>query len=317
MKLFNFKKYCDNLAHMWLISVFYLVIIALLGFSSCTTFLELDDDFGPDQLVVSCLFNNESRWRVLTNYSFGISSFSDQINPIISDATVTIYDAENRLIERLIYGQDENLRYYFLGNTMPEIGKFYFVEVINGGNVVRSTLEKVPTTIPIKSFILDSSSIDSKTKEINAKLTFDDPINENNYYYLEIASLGYRLFMEDTFRNDGNLGFNITNSGVTNGFSGENSSPFRNNFFADKLFEGQEFTLELKIQPVGKNIFINKIELRLHSISASYFDYLNTRLIQNRTRNDPFAQPTQIYSNIENGLGIFAGYSTSSVSLLE
>jgi hypothetical protein len=317
MKIFNQRNFKISFSKSMNQNTFFLVLFSLLGLISCTTFLELDDDFGDDLLVVNSLFDSENRWRVLVDYSRDISNISNRFNPAVADTIVTIYDDENRVIERLTYGQDENLRYYFLGNTTPEVGKSYFIEVINGDNIVRSQLEKIPATVPIKSFILDSANIDQESKEISAQLTFVDPANESNYYFLEFVYLGYRIFREDTLSASGSGGLRITNSGVANGFSGENSSLFRNNFFTDNLFDGREFTLELEIPSIGNDIFINELEIRMHSISASYYEYLNTRFIQNRTRNDPFAQPTQVFSNITGGLGIFAGYSTSSVSLLD
>ena len=47
----------------------------------------------------------------------------------------------------------------------------------------------------------------------------------------------------------------------------------------------------------------------LRTVTEEYYQYNYTRKLQSFVRNNPFAQPVQVFDNIENGLGIFAGYS--------
>ena len=43
----------------------------------------------------------------------------------------------------------------------------------------------------------------------------------------------------------------------------------------------------------------------LKNISKSYYDFQSTYGLQDWNDGDPFAQPVQVFSNIENGIGIF------------
>jgi hypothetical protein len=45
----------------------------------------------------------------------------------------------------------------------------------------------------------------------------------------------------------------------------------------------------------------------LVNTSEAYFNYLKSFNMYQRASGNPFATPVQVYSNVENGMGIFAG----------
>lgn len=47
----------------------------------------------------------------------------------------------------------------------------------------------------------------------------------------------------------------------------------------------------------------------LRAVTEEYYNYNYTRDLQASVENNPFAQPVQMFDNVEGGLGIFAGYS--------
>jgi hypothetical protein len=102
-------------------------------------------------------------------------------------------------------------------------------------------------------------------------------------------------------------------------------SPWREQgLFNDLLFNGQNKTLELEIpyenwsgSEDGYDWSYQTLTLRLylHNISISYYYYRTSlELFQNASGN-PFAQPVQVFSNVENGFGIFAGSQISFFDL--
>ena len=54
-----------------------------------------------------------------------------------------------------------------------------------------------------------------------------------------------------------------------------------------------------------------EIFVQLKSVSEDYFNYFNTVSLQSWTSGDPFSEPVQVYSNVQDGFGIFAGYQSS------
>jgi hypothetical protein len=53
----------------------------------------------------------------------------------------------------------------------------------------------------------------------------------------------------------------------------------------------------------------------LRSISKEYYDYQTSLNEYWNADGNPFAQPVQVFTNIENGFGIFAGFGKSSDTL--
>ena len=52
------------------------------------------------------------------------------------------------------------------------------------------------------------------------------------------------------------------------------------------------------------------VDIRLHSISESYYKYLKTRQKHYETKEDPFAVPVIVYTNVEGGTGFLGAYSS-------
>jgi hypothetical protein len=54
---------------------------------------------------------------------------------------------------------------------------------------------------------------------------------------------------------------------------------------------------------------ISTYYIKLYTVSEDLLKFVNSYNLSINTGFDPFAQPVQIYSNIENGLGFFSGYT--------
>ena len=55
------------------------------------------------------------------------------------------------------------------------------------------------------------------------------------------------------------------------------------------------------------------LKVRFLTLSRDFFEFATSYQKQKLNNNNPFAEPTQVYSNIENGLGIFAGFAVTEV----
>ena len=88
----------------------------------------------------------------------------------------------------------------------------------------------------------------------------------------------------------------------------------------DVSFDGKLHTMRLlgtfygiddnPINIVGLRLLVSHFGEELNKYSRSL-------RLQRNTLGDPFAQPVQVYSNVESGLGIFAGLTTSYYNLTE
>ena len=53
----------------------------------------------------------------------------------------------------------------------------------------------------------------------------------------------------------------------------------------------------------------------LMHVSKEFYNYYTTLSNQRNSQFDIYSEPTQLYTNIENGLGVFAGASMSTNNL--
>jgi hypothetical protein len=85
------------------------------------------------------------------------------------------------------------------------------------------------------------------------------------------------------------------------------SAPNKHMAFSDLSFDGKEATVSVYVYRYKAPVFDRK-EYYLYQQSLGQFYYKH---------DDPFAEPVQVFSNIENGHGIFAAYSVNKFSVLE
>ena len=62
------------------------------------------------------------------------------------------------------------------------------------------------------------------------------------------------------------------------------------------------------VRQVGDTVGFHTLYALLRTTTKEYYNYHYTRDLQASVENNPFAQPVQVFDNIEGGLGIFAGY---------
>ena len=57
--------------------------------------------------------------------------------------------------------------------------------------------------------------------------------------------------------------------------------------------------------------FYPTIIVTLRTVSEDFYNYKITGSLHDNSSDNPFAQPVNVYKNIDNGFGIFAGYRIS------
>lgn len=79
----------------------------------------------------------------------------------------------------------------------------------------------------------------------------------------------------------------------------------------DELFNGNDYTVRFNTQDIRKEVYqdgnfnsVIQYVFEIHKVSKSLYLYLKS--LENNQYPDPFTEPTQIYSNVENGYGILA-----------
>jgi hypothetical protein len=85
-------------------------------------------------------------------------------------------------------------------------------------------------------------------------------------------------------------------------------------YFTDDVFDGGTKSINIHFQD---NYFSGdgKYFIEVEVLSFDFFRYAATSLLREQTSGDPFATPVIVYSNINDGFGIFAGVELKQVKV--
>ncbi len=302
----------------------------MITFYSCEKEIELDFNDENQSLAVYSLFSPND---IFTGNSFQVqvsstqSILDDSESQYLEDATVTITseqmgESTQSISERLSFHKDgSNQIAYRTDNILPQDGYTYELKVEH---------ENFPTVIA-KSFVPAVTEIEvelsafKKSKEnqapdftryfTKASIDIEDNFNTQNHYHLLVwlfyPGIGwYSVHIEEDVLTD-QLGADATIINV------ENSPVFFGAHFNDKEFNGQKKELNFDIAfSIHEEDFPTEIKVQLRSVSEDYHRYFVEGFRQSQAGNNPFfVQTNNISNNIENGYGVFAGYSSYDVEI--
>ena len=202
---------------------------------------------------------------------------------------------------------------------IPEENKDYNITIKIDGFDAISAQSSIPQLAEISHFTIGeitkyANEFDT-IQDYNIRLAFKflDDINEDNFYHAKFYQV-----LNDTSNDllsdpdtiailDANKGFSL----IDDKLSGNVTVTAGGILFNDKPFNKSLQELVFEPNFSFKNTIHEPIEIiiELRTVSKEYYDYFNSAYRQNAQENVPFSDPTIIYSNVTNGLGVFAGYS--------
>ncbi len=308
-------------------NIFIIFILLFISFSACEKTEKIDDfPLRPSKLVVNCYFAENGNWEFQVSKSLSVLDNADL--SLINNATVKLFDETGLLAT--VSEQNEN-SWYTITDNLPQVGHTYSIEVSSpdfGSTLKASDIVPIPVPIDnIELVIIDSAFYEYQYEDYNGNMiievsgditanlfvTINDPAETDNYYQIKV----YRI---DTFDYDEfnssiekrEIQITSNNVAVENNSNNYGSSSL---LFSDKVFDGLTYEISLEFNDwVNSNSNYYYIEL----LSMSKVGYLYRKTVTDfsDSQGDMFAEPVQVYSNIENGFGIFAGVSSHTDSVL-
>ena len=294
----------------------FLIIIVLL-IISCEKEVVIPIEYTQQKLVVNALFCTDSLWEVELSASKYIYDTVDI--SYINNAQITISDSDGNSF--LLTNMDNGI--YKSTNEQPEIGKIYTLNVSHDDYDNVSASNQLPGEIAIDNISWEEPTFVDGDIYRKINLTFQDS-PEDDYYLIRINTGLWEYFENyETGKLDSvYFEFSIP-------LMSQNINPNENDkwpettlSFTDNVFNGTQYTIDLLMpeyyftwEEKEIDIGIEKIYISMSKISQEYYWYSSSYRAYLESQNAMFAQPTQVYTNIENGLGIFAGYSTTLDSI--
>lgn len=284
---------------LWGSKVLALILMAIV--SSCID--DVDDinlpKTEPKLVVESYIGPNDSlivsvRASRPINYNIpAVDEWSENNYVTVTDATVIIENNSNNSEITLPFLQDIG-KYALPAEAFSiEPGTEYSLSVSAFGykDVFGST--RVPSIIPTVSQItIDTLGQDEwGDRTILISGSISDTPNQGNFYAVTIYSY-FTYSWDDTAEQYVEL--------------------VARELVADTEKDGQEIGYKLEVWDYSGRDGENMYLIYIHSVDQHYYNFHKS--IENVTdyEDNPFAESSHLYSNIEGGLGIFASYVTAS-----
>jgi hypothetical protein len=295
---------------------YYLYIFLSIIVFGCETTEKIDDfPLRPSKLVVNCYFNADSIWEFQVSKS--LSVLDNAPLKVIKNASIRLF-SEGVLLDT-INTMDED-GFYRSTENLPEEGREYSIEVSSPG--FKDVLNAKDIT-PIKPSITNVNVVitDSVFYSYDAyynyghvkgsfEITFPDQKGVSNYYQFKafyIDSLFYYYEKGPVFSHLERRYVSVSSEDI----SVENSTEYGNIVLInDHIYDGQDYTFSLDFEEWSAKKGIDYY-LELTSLTREGFLYRKSINEYDNSRNDPFSEPVIIYSNVNNGFGIFSGFSSN------
>lgn len=253
------------------------------------------------KLVIGGLQQNGQPWKIWISQSRPVNS--ENIFDWITNATVLI--SENAAPTEYLTLQKTETESFYLGGVSPKIGMRYTVTVSAPGFKVASASYTQPDSVSIDSFELTSVVRQGPDLfKVKGTLTFSDPKTTTDYYEVVLGATEQKKY------NSNDL---LENTWI--------SVPNPRFIFGDLLlasdtdFNGEKIMLEFEASisrfdfEAQKTKDIKHAHILLRHVTEDYYRYYKTLVQSGKNIIDPYAVHTNVYNNVENGFGLFAGYT--------
>ena len=316
------------------------LIVPLLVLTACENPIDYKDsgEYTP-ALVISDFFTPDSVWAFRISRSISIAEPALPSELFIENASVLIHGASGHS-ERLLH--TENGVFRSTNGERPAAGEMYTLEVTSAGfRPIQSTSIAPKLKSDFLGIIVVDSVVFAQKPRLTYRLRFRvTDLPGKSYYRVSLYQVSPSCFDEETgfTSRDRNpegqiydyhsISFNSSESSFfpwaseldepPNALYGTFDSQFNTAYFSDRLFENSEREFELFFEP-SRTIFTGFIPTHYMMIISSFSEdrilYERSLILQDEYL-DPsdylFTTPIELYSNVEGGLGIFAGYSSDT-----
>jgi hypothetical protein len=305
----------------WLLSVLMIFL-----FSACEKSVEIDMPKQTPKLGIHAIWDQDSTLDVLVSRTFGIDetprfSYGNGAPTIekklekyiVPNAKVDVFK-DGVHYDELVYDEQKH-NYKSATGKKAVAGASYEIRCSAPGFTDVSTpVKSFPSRVVIKSIqvrkgITSSNSTGGAQDEVT--IEFDDPEATKNFYWVTIARK-WAFPSNLTYYNPIYIYPVDQDIVVPAGFEISTSlSAIDGNYIAlkDDSFNGSTKRLRIQVASWVLNNAnpIEPVFVSLNSTNEDLFNYIRSRVL---TLESPFSTPTQAYSNITNGLGIFGLYAS-------
>jgi hypothetical protein len=301
-------------------ALLWLLLLAVLA-TGCRKYLDFEGEDLQPRLVLNGLATADSVVTVHLSNSRGVID-PGQLAPV-TDGQVRVFDEQGNLLEQLVHVGGGTYR----GSEVIAPGSALSVQAEASGLGAVQATDRIPFVVPIQQWdTVTVENVDNGSgfgfPALELTFTINDPGDRNNFYLLE-GRIGQEyviefvfdpvtktfvpdtIFLDEPFWN--RASFSTTDQVLlaeSDAGLGEARVFFSRVVFRDEVFNGSTRSFRIRLESV---IRPGTLDLRLVSISEDAFRYYRTFDRFAFASGDPFAEPVQVFTNVQGGLGIWGG----------
>ena len=298
-----------------------LIVLLAVACESPVDINILDD--GPSLVVVSS-FSDRSPIDVQVSVARPVLDTSF-VPTVRLDASVQLF-ADGQYVDDLELILDPELEYpVYSSSLIPAPGINYSIEVDVPDFEVARANSTIPDPSPVQLLAIQDLEIADNaipglvTYLFTVFVAFPDQPGVQNFYHIKIHQNKYLFELNgaDTIVTDTVRGVLQVNP-VSN--DNDQVSSFDSGLLlTDSGFDGRDGVrrfagIWVAVNPQSEKL--GHLVLELRTVSEEYFKYYSSLSRQQQRSQTPFSEPVILSNNIENGVGVFAGYASRLDSIL-
>jgi Domain of unknown function (DUF4249) len=181
---------------------------------------------------------------------------------------------------------------YTLRQKLVADGAIYRIRAeLAGYDVVEATQRMpIPAKLDSVRFVKDGAVIQSgiDTRKSNEySYFFTDPVDLGNFYYVQAIQY------------DTSFSYDLR-------FSPESlDKSAQSGFLSDKTFNGKPYIWRNQYEYAVEPIKGSRVEYKLLASTTDLFQFIRSKALNDTAKDNPFAEPVILYTNVKNGFGIF------------
>ncbi len=323
-----------------------MIVLVLLSFSCDRMIEDFELKNKPEKLVLNALLTPDSSLKVNLSSSLMANERISSL-PYIDDATISVYE-DGVLLDSPIYRGNGN---YLIENIHPKVGHSYTIYAnTNDADEVFSsvTIPEKPVILSVDtSFMRDIPEVGclgcENNNYIDLTVKFRDKPDENNYYKIEVkyyhtykqctrdtviidameSPVFYCLEADTTTRFE-TLYITSNNSFIDFYRYGDDfylsnisySSDGKALYFSDKLFTSADNQVTIQINSYEASAISGyKCYVYLYTIDENLYQFYHSLARWNEIDGNPLAEKVTLYTNVQNGLGVFSAHNSESYTV--
>ncbi|MES2556476.1 MAG: DUF4249 domain-containing protein [Bacteroidota bacterium] len=283
---------------------FLIVVAGLLIAGSCTKEIEYKGDNEDPVLVLNCIAEKDSVIEVELSKSRFFLASNNADYTITSNAIITLMNQTSGQTY-VATTPDANGKYVFPITALE--GNSYSISASHPDFETVTSTMSVPYETPILSVDTSSYSSPEGVVFMKANVTWNDPAG-TDFYIMKLSIINTVSGLEFLHQPIGSNDQSMDELSATDFEGGEVYTSQL--FFTDELFDGTQKNLEVRF-PIQWMVSDpdDHYKFTLYRCTEATYKYLVSTKKAEYAANDFFSEPVKVFTNIENGYGIFGALS--------